>query len=297
MTGRGWCFTINNPTEDDEQRLEALRKACGSSVDRGEGERPSDVYGVDSLRPRYCVYQLERGTAGTLHYQGFLYSADKLGRRRIAKVFPRAHLEVAKGTPEQVRDYCTKDDTRVAPPCEAGTLPQQGKRNDLVAAAALAKEGRYKEIDPATFVRYHKGLMNYQQLFLEPRNPKDDPPKVYWFWGPTGAGKSRAAWEEHCDGRSNYWVSQGKWWCGYLQQDVVVLDDYRPELMSFRDLLRLLDRYPYQVEWKGGKCWINSKVFIITAPHPPEFMFQDKTDEAIGQLTRRIEEVREFTKD
>lgn len=196
------------------------------------------------------------------------------------------------GNSEQNRSYCTKE-PRLAGPVEIGEAPNQGRRSDLHTAVSLTRAGKIAEVDDVTYAKYHKGLMAVQDRCLTPRNPEDPPPEVFWYWGETGTGKSKAAWAK-CEGKTNYWVSDGKWWCGYAQQEVVVLDDFRPDWMSFSRLLRLLDRYPYRVEWKGSGCWVKSKTFVFTAPHDPRRMFEGKTDEAIAQLLRRITEVVHF---
>lgn len=104
-----WVFTLNNPTEDEEQ----------------------DV--TDFLSGRHVVYGVfgrETGESGTPHFQGFVV----LGRsRRLsylrAKISPRGHYEIARGTPAQAADYCKKDGDFE----EFGTFPasRQGKRTDL----------------------------------------------------------------------------------------------------------------------------------------------------------------------
>ena len=51
-------------------------------------------------------------------------------------------LRHAKGSPEQNRKYCTKDDTRIAGPWERGEMPAsgQGKRNDIIKVVNHIKE-------------------------------------------------------------------------------------------------------------------------------------------------------------
>jgi len=272
MTSRAWCFTLNNPTEDEKNALSNCL--------------PDE---------RYCVYQLEKGDSGTPHMQGYCYFEQRKSLRQVKTyIGQRAHCEPAKGSPSQNRTYCTKDEGRLDGPFERGQIPSQGRRTDLSEAAALAREGKLGDISDETWVRYHRGLTAVHHRTLQPRDPDEPPPEVLWFWGATGTGKSRAAHDKSKEFNSVYWVSNGKWWCDYQQQEVVVIDDFRPDLLPFHRLLRVLDRYPYKVEWKGGGVWVNSKLFIVTAPHPPDYMFQEKTEEAIGQLTRRITEVREF---
>ena len=86
---RKWCFTINNYTEEDEQNL------------------------LDKLTPDKVVYAIvgrEKGESGTPHLQGYVYFKRRLNmstpKARLGKT---AHLEPARGTPEQNEQYCSKD--------------------------------------------------------------------------------------------------------------------------------------------------------------------------------------------
>ena len=64
----------------------------------------------------------------------------------------------------------------------------------------------------------------------------------------------------------------------------------------FQYLLHLLDYYPMTVEVKGCTRKFNSPTVYITAPGPPDYMYQHKADQDhYSQLVRRIDEIRPFT--
>ena len=54
-------------------------------------------------------------------------------------------------------------------------------------------------------------------------------------------------------------------------------------------MLRLFDRCPLQVEWKGGCTQFLSKYIIVTSCQSPIQLWDGQTDERIDQLLRRIE--------
>lgn len=149
------------------------------------------------------------------------------------------------------------------------------------------------EESPAVYVKFHRGLVAFQQTMVKDRC---EPTKVVWCWGPTGSGKSRYV---HETAPAAYWKdTHTKWWDGYNQQENVVLDDYRPNKeLSVAYMLRLMDRYPLSVESKGGYLKFNSQTIYITAPCDPTTMYHRLEwlgEEDIGQILRRITEIKEF---
>lgn len=83
---------------------------------------------------KYCVCQLEKGEQGTLHLQGYVELHDAKTLKWLKLNFSwDAHFEPRKGTAQQARDYCRKDDTRQSGPWEFGewTPIRQGQRTDI----------------------------------------------------------------------------------------------------------------------------------------------------------------------
>lgn len=83
----------------------------------------------------YLVLQSERGQSGTDHIQGYVQFSARRTLKQVKETlepfFPGCHLEKAKGSPEQNRTYCTKQETRTAGPWEFGSISKPGKRNDI----------------------------------------------------------------------------------------------------------------------------------------------------------------------
>jgi hypothetical protein len=192
---------------------------------------------------------------------------------------------------DQNIEYCSKEGDYQ----QFGEKPAQGKRSDLDEVVTLVSDGkRIREIAeecPIQFVKFHKGIERLIALKQPSRAWKTE---VYWFWGATGTGKSKRAFEMGAE--SSFFVKDplNKWWDGYEQQDVVIIDDYRRDFSTFASLLRLMDRYPMTVEAKGSTVNFASKVLIITTPKSPSETWEGRTEEQLGQLMRRIEHVVHF---
>ena len=326
MSFKSWCFTINNV----EACLQRLDRRPDEQQDDGQGLRTQtipaspDGPSVHSLfserlrdlleRPerraqwRYCCFQLECApSTGHLHCQGYIYfgtnhrlSWVKQWIGDLGMHFPinrplYPHLERSRGTPQQNKDYCSKSDTAIPGTFqELGDIPKQGNRSDLGELASAIAEGTeltdIANLFPSEYIRYNRGIQALKiALSTKPRSSMEAP-TVFWWFGPTGTGKSRLAFESY----PNAYIKMptNKWWDGYVDQKEVILDDYRPSMCPFHELLRILDRYPMKVEFKGGSTELQATTFVITTCDRPEHLWQGKTDEMIDQLIRRITEIK-----
>ena len=300
---RRWVFTYNNYPDNARAIIETI------------------------LAPEclYVCYQPERGASGTPHLQGAFCLRSTQGRtlQGIKTRLFRAdgvHLEPKSpnSTTEQWLAYCSKAETRDGSVdfgfTEFGNREElpgdggQGTRTDIDAACRRLSQGEsmreVAESDPSSFVKYHKGFLAFQSVQFEPRMGLDgrtfNPPRVFWFWGPAGSGKTRAAFEASGD-EAIYWKPpDNKWWDGYTQQPVVILDDYRGSWWSVSYLLRLLDGYNLIVEQKGTTIQFNSPTIYITCPNPPSVVYgtlKEQDEGKFQQIVRRLTQVREFVSD
>jgi len=267
-------FTINNPRD------------------------PAHAYLVEFWPDlQYAIWQLERGENGTPHYQG--YVAFK-GKKRLNwlknNCSKEAHWEPRKGSHDQAKAYCTKAETRVEGPFDAGEeleeFGQQGKRNDLQTLKRKLDEGASElaiaESDEtfAVWAKYYKVVGRYRMLKCMNERKWHTYCQVYW--GPPGVGKSRRALEEA--GPGAYWLPRPEgantvWWDGYEGQEVVVIDEFYGWIMRDK-MQRLCDRYPLLVQTKGGTTPFLAKKIIITSNEHP-LTWWPKV--GLGAMTRRLE--------
>lgn len=263
-------FTLNNYTSDEERDMFEAFSSLSNNI-------------------RFCGVGREIGESGTPHFQGFIYFDNPKTFSAAHKIpgLNRAHFEPVKGTIQQNIDYCSKGGDYK----EYGEKPTQGKRNDLEEVAELVKAGkRISDVAfecPTQFIKFHKGIERLISLQIAPRDFKT---MVYWYYGPTGTGKSKKAFEQAAEAAS-YYVKDplNKWYCGYEQQELMIIDDYRRDFSTFACLLRLMDRYPMTVETKGGTTQFVTRTLVITTPKSPTETWEGRTEEELGQLLRRID--------
>lgn len=265
------CFTLNNYTDEE-------------------------VLHLKSLVPEHCVYILggyEVGEEGTPHIQGYCEFTKRPVQAVVKKILgDRTHFEHRKGTQEQARVYIIDWPSKPNPVFfEIGIKKGAGRRNDLHRIAQTALDSGMREVaavaQNAQQIRHAELVLSYLE------NTRNSPPTVYWFYGRSGCGKSKAAMalaEELAPG--NWYrkgCSGGKWFPGYDAHEVLWLDDVFAEYFgagtnTYRMLLELLDRYSCIVEYKGGQRQLLAKTIIITSVSAPTIEFDDGTCE----LRRRI---------
>lgn len=204
-----------------------------------------------------------------------------------------------RGSVQDSVAYCSKEDANFF---EWGTRPESGGKSKALVEAIKAVEGGENIAEMAVsgkhgeaLVKFNNGLKNYRNLRQSPRDP-GYPPIVIWIYGPTGTGKSRFAWDLMVNlfGLRGVWLcntSNLQWFDGYDSHPGAIFDDFRAKGVSFNYVLRVADRYPLQVPFKGGFATWNPKLIIFTTSKSIEETFRERNQhipEDIQQLKRRV---------
>lgn len=265
VRSRAWCFTLNNYTVEQYDSVVELQHIAS-----------------------YVVIGEEVGASGTPHIQGYVYFKNAKSFKKMQKLIPEAHLEVAKGTPQEASDYCKKDGQYE----EHGVLPKQGKRVDLDLIKNEIVNG--KKVDdiviesPAIYHQYGRTLEKIEDIVLR-KQTRTQMTKGFWIYGTSGCGKSEMLFKKYNNSDYYVWKKDKEWQCGYKQQNVVIIDEFRGQL-PFYKLLELCDRWT--------NCWLErrgreaipfvSKCVCITSPLKPEEVYKnlDANDKWI-QFNRR----------
>lgn len=294
------CWTLNNYEQEEIDFIKKKFDEKGSFL-------------------QYVVFGKEEAeTTGTRHLQGYLQTKRQVSQAAIKKIIPRAKLLVSKASLAQyAADYCKKgiqshaeweelkkegpNYGRFADVTEWGTMkPGQGRRTDLIEIKKKVIEERMPINEVVVNYCENYQQARYAELLYKyiPLSTEYKPKEVYWFWGPTGTGKTREAYKMAHDRGMTMWISgkNDKWIQKYWGQKLALIDDVRAGDWYYTNLLRLTDGYEKEEECKGSSAIWHPEVIVITSPYPPEECYKGQVDyrDHINQLLRRIIEIREF---
>lgn len=264
-----WVFTLNNYTADDESRIAAY-------------------IGDEALQ--YICYGREEGESGTPHLQGYIQLSAKKSLAWLRRLFAPAcpHFEVARGSPTQARDYCSKDGEFL----EFGDFlgSAQGRRTDLAEVGSRVLAGAsFEDVArefPTVVLRYARGIRELIQS-VRSGDRNGQPPVLRVNWGSTGLGKTRQVFEAEPD----VWIHPGgPWFDGYTGQEAVLFDDFSGADFKLSYLLRLLDRYRMQVPVKGSFVkWCPKRIYITSNLDPRDW-YANASPAHREALLRRLRE-------
>lgn len=278
VRAKHWVFTINNYTPEIESRLKELD--C-----------------------EWMIFGHEVGENGTPHLQGAVTFTNYKEGKTLGKLFPW-HLEVMRGSCQESKTYCTKEDTTgyfekgIMPPSRGHNGGQATKRKWEDAYNA-AIEGRFEDIPAQMRIAHYRTFQaiyndNKKDASMEDLDDKDLKNSFLWLYGDTGCGKShtarRIAKELGCD--EPYIKSLNKWWNGYSNQLVTIIEEADPDrcehLASF--FKQWCDKWNFTAEAKGSVFpSIRPRYIIVTSNYTIDECFPKEQDSL--PLHRRFTQV------
>lgn len=289
---RKWQLTINNPTEK------------GFTHERIRAE-------LDSLKSvvYWCMAD-EIGENGTYHTHIYIQGKGAMRFSTIKKRFDSAHIEMAKGTALQNREYVSKsgkwEKDKKHETCVDGTFEEwgempverQGARNDLADLHAMVKEGLsdYDILEqmPEAMLQLDKIQLTRQVIVQEKyKNSWRDLTCVY-IYGDTGTGKTRSVMEKYGYGNVFRVTDYFHPFDNYRGQDVIIFEEFRS---GFRiaDMLNYLDGYPLELPCRyANKYACYTKVYIISNI-PLSEQYRNQPQESFNAFLRRINYVLHYT--
>ncbi len=291
---RKYQLTINNPIEH----------GFSHAVIR------STLEGLSS-----CLYWCmcdEVGQEGTPHTHVYLVFKNAVMFSTLHKRFYGAHIEQAKGSNQENRDYIRKagkwaDDPKHETNLpdtfeESGELPEEPdkRQTDSEAILAMISDGATN----AEILREFPTVINRiqhidaarQTLLEEQYRTTFRTLQVAYIWGKTGVGKTRSVMEQY--GYENVFrvTNYQHPFDGYAGQDVILFDEFRSSL-PISDMLKYLDGYPILLPCRyADKVACFTKVYLISnisfdAQYPN---IQAEEPETWNAFRRRFSDIHEM---
>jgi hypothetical protein len=113
---RDWVFTLNNP---ETNQMEVIQK---------------------SELIRYMIFQLELATTGTKHMQGYVEFHEPISFSNAISLFADGWIDQRRGSREQAKIYCTKEETRIDGPWTFGEWIEDDEYQEQCLAFTRAKK-------------------------------------------------------------------------------------------------------------------------------------------------------------
>ena len=264
---------------------------------------------IKSIAPyKYLVVSREMHADGEEHFHAVVLFEKKIYKRVNVFTIDEfvCNIQIIGKTNANLKrsiNYVKKEGVYV----EYGEMPEALKKLDKKEKVMYVVEHTNKQCAESGYFNFTElRHLDYIRSLYNNAWPNFQKRRVYWFYGGTGTGKTREAWEilTAAYERSDIWCNSGKmdpFFLGYTGQQGVILDDFRPGTIRFEMLLRILDGYPVIVNIKGGQTEWLAKTIIITAPTQPTEMYVNRETgqewDHLDQLIRRIDDIREFTED
>lgn len=288
---RKYLLTINNPGETWTH--ERIRESLGK------------------LQLKYWCMADEIGLQEqTPHTHVFLAATISAIRFSTVKsLFPTAHIDPAKGSSEENRDYVHKSgkwtddpkaDTAIPDTFEEwGELPieRQGERTDLAILYGYIKDGfsnfEIMEQNPDYMLNLEKIERARQAVREQQYRDTFRQLEVTYIWGKTGTGKTRGVMEKYSYSGVYRVTDYSHPFDSYAGEDVLLLDEYSSNF-KIRDLLNYLDGYPLSLPCRyTNRIACYTKVYIISnlclSRQYPDTQFDSPA--TFAALLRRIHKV------
>lgn len=267
------CWTWWNYDEEDLTRLHSI-------ISGGDDATHTDIV-------RFISYQIEKDPEGgnATHIQG--YTESFRNKRKTLNGWKRLfgcnhiHIERRRSPDRQDAIAYTQDPEKRAQSPNSGPWSRgthggsQGERTDLEKIRGDIINGDISSwaelIEDFTIKAgtLSKNMKFIAMLLMKYQPKRRWPMEVIIHYGPSGTGKTRAAYDLSWLPEEDQSIFQldydnKAFPCnGYGGEAVLLLDEFRGGL-KFGWLLRLLDRYPMLVNVKYGAEQIRAKYVIIT---------------------------------
>lgn len=330
--------TVQNPTiQREAQELtnkygkKSIRTLTGTFWCDSEEKRHLEFERVKSVWPtaKYILYGplelTEENKKPHLHF--IIGFASSKMFKTIIKTLKSSeyHIENCRNYHAAV-EYCLKSNPNDK--LEYGEPLKQGLRTDI---KKTLEESHYnikevQENNPELYVRYRSGIekiceaKNKENNVMDWLNLTEDeegnikkkeykPTKLYWFFGPTGTGKSKKVKEIISEKIINKVIKKDEitiincftssgFAVGTINYNskILILDEFRGDYLKFSELLKIIDGTTINI--KGSEMYLHLEEIYVTSCYNPYNVYRHLgTTDSIKQLLRRVTECKQVDYD
>lgn len=250
---------------------------------------------IQSLKSfQYGLATLEKApTTGHKHIHFYVQFKEAI--KIPVKKLLGAHVEKCRGSAQENIEYIRK----TKQPEKAGEIIFEKGEPKLKGGKTIkeVKEMPREERENLPLVYYNiVNKINQQEMATLKGNEMHKDMKVFWYYGPSGLGKTKKAYEQIGDRKFNEVKFDGNFWHGVNDETTIALyDDFRSSDMKPRELINFIDYNKHIMNVKGGSHRNNYTEIYITSIESPEEIYQNVQGEPRKQWLRRITEIIQFS--
>lgn len=258
----------------------------------------------------YCLCDEIGEKENTPHTHLYFVCENAVHFSKVKKLFPNAHIESAKGSSRDNRNYIRKEgkyensskkETNLPETFEEyGKMPlDKAEKNETVSAQVLQmiKDGFSNTEIIEKFPSYFSKIGHIEKMRQEYLNEKfcneRRDVEVIYIYGPTGTGKTRHVMDTYDYKNVCKITNYNHPFDNYKNQDVILFDEFRDSI-PISDMLQYLDCYPCILPARyADKVACFTKVYITSnIPIEKQFEYIQKTEpETFNAFLRRISHV------
>lgn len=243
------------------------------------------------------AYKEEAPTTGHKHIHIYIHfnNAIKLSPKKCMG----AHIDICRGTPQQIIKYVSKDGDKVE---EWGEKPHKGGRS-IKEVKEMSKEERNNL--PVQYIRIvdkinkeEEDKKTFFNMLDEIQNENLKGPQIYYLTGGTGMGKTYNAYKMALNMYPKEEI--GKLTLKNEFIDIInesakcfIIEEFRPSQIKASDFLQLTDKYGYRANIKGGFQTLRPECLFICSIIPPTEIYKEEVNK---QFLRRITKIIDLNK-
>lgn len=222
----------------------------------------------------------EIGEQGTPHTHLYLYSPNAILFSTLQQRFMGAHIEAAKGSHRENRDYIRKEGRWLDDAKHETNLPETFEESDALPIERDKRESISSEIlsliqsgssNAEILVQYPSAMNRLQHIEAARQTLLEECYSNQWrdlevtyLWGKTGVGKTRSIMEKYGYSRVYRVTNYDHPFDDYKGQDVILFEEFRSSL-PIQDMLKYLDGYPLMLPCRySNKAACFTKVYLVS---------------------------------